>query len=385
MKHIVCIVTSTLFAIAFAIEIPVYSHKKSDKDLHVKAESKDGDILGVWNFPSSYTGKRSVVDIPVSDTNANFYAWVGDDDFKPGDPFGVSNCRDYNAIELSETSPIFVRINLLTGETDREIVYGKGSESVIRVPCDTIANSVKSCQKAKSKIEGMKKVRVRIDRFGIKTHQDGMACLLGFGADDVFFPPRVLVDKIIDLEQKSVLHEGDILDKDVLDIDWKYNKSEILSSRSAQVWNLEKGLSVLYRIVIGDDDFIHPTAMTNSMLSCVFARKFGGKHTSPRELSSSILNHKPIFNWSMYDDESWVAFKIVIIQDGDEIFSSEILRAPPRDNRGFYTWNAPLTLPNGRYTWKVSVYNALYKDNEETLRDVQVGSGWSDNAYLTID
>lgn len=366
MKHIVCIAAAAFAAIASAIEIPIYSHKKSDKQLHVQAESKGGEIYGVWHFPSSYTGKRSVVDIPVSDTNANFIAWGGDATFKPGEPFGVSNRRDYNAIDLTETSPIFGRINLLTGENDREAVYGKNSDCVLS------ANGI-------ARIEGVKRVRVRVDRYAVND------LLLGNMTYEINVPNRVLIDKVLDLDQKPFLHEGDVLDDEALDIDWLHAKSEIITSRAVDQKFGGRVSSISYRIVIGDEDFIHPTAATNVMFSTVFVRKFSETHTSPKEMSASALNNKPSFSWSMGGDESFVAFKVIVMQGGITVRESEILRAPPRDSRGFYRWNSPWSLATGNYIWKVSMYNAKFPDNEEKIESIEVGSGWSDAAGLTID
>lgn len=379
MKHIVCIAAAAFAAIASAIEIPIYSHKKSDKQLHVQAESKGGEIYGVWHFPSSYTGKRSVVDIPVSDTNANFIAWVGDATFKPGEPFGVSNRRDYNAIDLTETSPIFGRINLLTGENDREAVYGKNTESVRKVPGDFNALSINGSQNIIDRIEGMKRVRVRVDRFAVND------LILGKMIYEINVPNRVLIDKVLDLDQKPFLHEGDVLDDEALDIDWLHAKSEIITSRVIDQKFGGRVSSISYRIVIGDEDFIHPTAATNKMFSTVFVRKFSETHTSPKELSASALNNKPSFSWSMGGDESFVAFKVIVMQGGITVRESEILRAPPRDSSGYYQWNSPWTLAVGNYIWKVSMYNAKFPDNEEKIESIEVGSGWSDAAGLTID
>lgn len=366
MKHIVCIAAAAFAAIASAIEIPIYSHKKSDKELHVQAESKGGEIYGVWHFPSSYTGKRSVVDIPVSDTNANFIAWVGDATFKPGEPFGVSNRRDYNAIDLTETSPIFGRINLLTGENDREAVYGKDTDCVLST------NGI-------ARIEGVKRVRVRVDRYAVND------LLLGNMTYEINVPNRVLIDKVLDLDQKPFLHEGDVLDDEALDIDWLHAKSEIIISPAARAKFRNRISSISYRIVIGNDDFIHPTAATNAMFSTVFVRKFSETHTSPKEMSASALNNKPSFSWSMGGDESFVAFKVIVMQGGITVRESEILRAPPRDSSGYYQWNSPWTLAVGNYIWKVSMYNAKFPDNEEKIESIEVGSGWSDAAGLTID
>lgn len=386
MKHIVCIAAAAFAAIASAIEIPIYSHKKSDKQLHVQAESKGGEIYGVWHFPSSYTGKRSVVDIPVSDTNANFIAWVGDATFKPGEPFGVSNLMDYPCIDLTETSPIFGRINLLTGENDREAVYGKDTESVRKVPGDFNALSTNGSQKAINRLEGVKRVRVRVDRYAVNDF------ILGTKTHEINVPNRVLVDKVIDLDKKTILHEGDVLDDEELDIDWKNFKSEVLADRAIRQKTRGTVDYMTYRIVIGDDRFIHPTAATNAMFSTVFVRDFSGHdnfpnrtHTSPKELSASALNNKPSFSWSMGGDESFVAFKVIVMQGGNTVRESEILRAPPRDSRGFYRWNSPWSLATGNYTWKVSMYNSHYPDNEEMVDYINVGSGWSDTADLTID
>ncbi|MBR2939394.1 MAG: hypothetical protein IKC15_06005, partial [Kiritimatiellae bacterium] len=126
-------------------------------------------------------------------------------DYTPGEPFGFVRDVDVGwqgakfTVELTETSPIFGRINIRTEENDREALYGEYSDTIhIQGPTNPLP----------------RRVHIRVDRHSV----NGIP--LGIGPDQLNIDDRVLVDKYIDTNVRCVFHEGDFLDPSEFDIDW---------------------------------------------------------------------------------------------------------------------------------------------------------------------
>jgi hypothetical protein len=97
---------------------------------------------------------------------------------------------------------------------------------------------------------------------------------------------------------------------------------------------------------------------------------------SPGSKDIKVLRTNPIFKWKLPNPavpnmvhDGYTAFKIEIRKDGTTVWDSGYQRAPARDIDGIYTFEADAYIGdelknNETYTWRVSMYNAKFKDDK---------------------
>ena len=312
-------------------------------------------------------------------------------DYTPGEPFGFVRDVDVGwqggkfAVELTETSPIFGRINIQTEENDREALYGEYSDT-IRIPGPT--NPLP------------RRVHVRVDRYSV----NGVP--LGPNAGEINLPDRVLVDKYIDCNVRCVFHEGDFLNDGEFDIDWSHFEEMSANENIAHLPNHDI-TSVAYRIVVDNALMVSP-ATNNLSLACVFTRRFDAAEYRQVPLlpEEELVCHgaRPTFSWSMNGRNTYTAFQLQILSGTTVVYDSGVRHAPCMDPEGRYTWTAPISvgdqMPSGRilsahgnYTWRVAMYNAKFKPSPfvnafsaaATLRtDVNAVRDVDDNGFNAI-
>lgn len=316
-------------------------------------------------------------------------------DYTPGEPFGFVRDVDVGwqgakfTVELTETSPIFGRINIQTEENDREALYGEYSDTIhIQGPTNPLP----------------RRVHVRVDRYSV----NGVP--LGVGAGKVNLDDRILVDKYIDGDVRCLLHEGDFLREGEFDIDWSHFADEVYYSDLSSEYG-DDPIEIAYRIVV--DNSLHISPLTNNLsLACVFTRRFDAyNHRQvPYDLADVVCyGARPTFSWTMGNKNTYTAFRLQILSDSTIIYDSNIQRAPAKDENDRYVWTAPIsvgdqtpchvrgTTPRGRflsatsnYTWRVSMYNAKFKNDKwsavATLRtDVNAQRDVDDNGFNAIN
>ena len=322
-----------------------------------------------------------------------------DGDYTPGEPFGF--VRDVEVgwqgakftVELTETSPIFGRINIQTEENDREAIYGEYSDTIhIQGPTNPLP----------------RRVHVRVDRYSV----NGVP--LGIGPGKVNLVDRVLVDKYIDGDVRCLLHEGDFLGdylgEEQFDIDWSYFEDEVYYSSLSDLYG-DDPVEMSYRIVVDNALVVNP-ATNNISLSCVFVRRFDAYNARqvPYDLADVVCyGARPTFSWTMGIKNTYTAFRLQILNNATIIYDSNIQRAPAKDENDRFVWTAPIsvgdqtpcfvrgTTPRGRilsatsnYTWRVSMYNAKFKTDKwsavAALRtDVNAVRDVDDNGFNAIN
>ncbi len=351
-----------------------------------------------------------------------FYDKDGDGKYTAGEPYGVApdvmvgwNGAELQ-IELTDTSPVSARFSVKSGSSE-----GGGTGNV---PGDTASSSggstvpndrtylygieaghLNQSQVIEGKPSGGVFQRVRV----IRTLINGDPCYQWDGHNE----PRVVLDKMLNVESDAYITEADFLRDGNLDIDWEFladdlNSSVATANRTNLGLKLEDLSSVTYRVVLGDGDISNFT--TNNLLGLAFNRWFDRQ--SVYEGTDKLLSAKPVaadlgnivtvsptFKWEIPNGfNSYTAFRVKVMDASgkNEVWDSGFRQMPPRlrddnmDNGSpyHYAWKAPLIadalMDNGKkfhnssnYTYKVAIANARYKNLSENV--------WSDPQPFKMD
>ena len=321
--------------------------------------------LGDADIGAIKEGKNNM--IVVADVN-------GDGVYTPGEPFGFVRDVDVGwyggeaAVQLTRTSPVSVRMNLLTGENDREVVAGKWSATKEESGAET-AESLGD------------QVRMRVVR----------SFCNGEPADDCTY---VILDKnkYLNSEIDCFLTEADFLDRGEFDIDWTLLKEDY-----GKVLIPPDITNVEYKVVFGNEEIskVKNTSSNtfNSVSGRSFLREFDGDDYVSTAIAvaptatenNTVKTAQPTFKWRLDRGDTYTCFRIVV--DGATgsgfHYDSGILPAPCKDASGNYNWTAPLYVGdevpaiNGTgiyanmadYSWTVTMYNAKFRDG------TKVGTG----------
>lgn len=312
--------------------------------------------LGAATVGAIKEGKNNL--IVIADTN-------GDGKYTPGEPFGFVRGVDvgwYGAeaeVQLTETTPISIRMNLVTGANDREAVNGElwsatGDESSA-VESGSIADT---------------EVRVRV----VRSYFNGEAAK-GY--------TRVVLDKAKNLKSEidCFLTEADFLENGDFDIDWACLDTDFTSQLKPDITNLQ------YKVVFGNETIPEVASTSNNfkyVASKSFMREFDStpnlavaEAVSPTATADNIIKTaRPTFKWRLNHGDTYTAFRIVVKNGDTFLYDSGMQPAPCRDMNGVYTWTAPIyvgdTMPainggrgvyanNTAYTWTVTMYNAKFR------------------------
>ena len=323
-----------------------------------------------------------------------------DGEYTPGELFGV--VRGVNVgwagvkfdVELTETHPIFGRVDF-SGLNDRQIWYGSDSGNftnlVYGVP------GTEDSLPVDSSLSGGRKQRVRVDRYAV----NGMT--LGTTITQVNVPNRVIVDKWFDVGARRYLHEGDFMEAGEFDIDWTHFEEDILNSRVIDQKFGGEVISMSYRIVVDNADFVHPV-VSNRVLNVAFTRHFDStdSRTQPSDLQPIMAyGARPVFKWSMNGHNSYTAFKLRILSGSQVVYESPMTVAPFVDPDGYYVYESPVSVGDqtalgrvleraGNYTWTVSMYNSKFKSDYYATpvsftTEVNTQQDVDDHGYGTID
>ena len=314
----------------------------------VLQDSKMQVYLGEANTGYVKEGKNTVV---------AYYDLDGDGKYTMGEPMGTAIIdvgwhQGEAEIELTDTTPIITRCDLVSAVSDRLTRYGTESGDDAEV--------LQEGSLSGGKVERIRVIRTLVNNWGVQ---------------DKGIENRVVLDKEIDLDQRTYFYEGDILENGEFDIDWK-NFSEIGD-------NAGDPTEVAYRIVLGNGDI--SADGTNNLYSIVTTRHFdsSARRTRPVEVapgsqSSGVYGSRPVFKWTMkvtdsttgneYDNNSYTAFKVQVRDGSSLVYDSGIRRAPARDLNGVYTfvpdvYAGDLLAPDKNYTWRVSMYNAKFQSD----------------------
>ena len=294
----------------------------------------------------------------------------GDGEYTPGELFGFVRDVDVGwfgasfTVDVTETHPVFGRIDLKSILNDREAIYGIDSGNYTNLTYSGASGDESSG--IETSLSGGRKQHIRIDRVAINGIQ------IGLSTNQVLVSDRIVMDKWIDLEYRPYLTEADILNGDQFDIDWDHF-DEIAKDPTIKL-RFEDVYDVSYRIVVDNTTFVHP-AVSNRMLNVAFTRHFDdkGSRNIPYDLKTTVAyGAHPTFKWTMGEFNSYTAFKLRINGTGGVVYESPMTLAPAKDKDGYYVWTAPFSVgdlisaghvisPVENYTWQVSMYNAKFK------------------------
>ena len=191
---------TTLVLIA-SVFLPVYS-PKSESPLHVAAiDTNTMAVVKSWEFPSSYTGHRSVCRLPGADTNMVFHAWTGGTTYNPDtDPFGTSRGYEYPLVDVTAESPITPRFDLW--KTPLMLVATTNTVATTNMP-------------------PTEPTRVRVIRWKVDD-----APIYAMAVTN-----RVVFDKVLDPHVATMLTEEDFLGEGIHDLDWGNFYDEVVNGR----------------------------------------------------------------------------------------------------------------------------------------------------------
>ena len=303
----------------------------------------------------------------------------GDGAYTAGEPYGCVAGVDVSwkgtsaDIMLTDTTPIFTRVDPIKGLDDRSALYGTESGNY--------TNFV-----SESKPSGGVYDRIRVVRHML-IGTTGQAYVSSVGDGE----RRVLLDQHVNAAVNPWISEADFLAKGALDVDWETLYDDIVSkisngeipsaSNPSQTYRIGELIGVVYRIVIGNED-VNSGSGDSNISQVMPVRWFDSVRNLPvpqqtAEGNGVILVGRPTFSWTMpYNANGYTAFKVSVTNEtGTFKWTSDYLRMPAADANGVYTWAAPLfvgdtptgatgVFENGQtYAWSVSAYNAKYKDD----------------------
>lgn len=313
--------------------------------------SVDADANTEYEFVADISGVRNV--------KSRLTAYIDDNNngsFDPGEPFGYSSDIDPSDgkiidMEMRSTHPVFGRVKLRNAvENDRNSVFGEYA-NVRRI--DTQGDHNLS-----------RMTRVRIDYYAVNDRKVGvdMSC------EVLLLYNRVLMDKWFDLRYRDYISESDLIGEGNFDINWQH-MDEIIDDAAVLLKFGGEVESVTYRVVIDDEEFIHPTA-TNDVLSVAFVRSYDNtaKRKRAEHLRDMDVADEQRLAWSLGANDTYTAARIqfatVSGSSTNTVYNGPAFMANVRRRIGndlFYTCAVPDGIQPGNYVWRVTALNAKFK------------------------
>ena len=355
-----------------------------------------------------------------------------DGEWDPGEPFGVVRDVDVGwdgaklRIDLTRTSAITPRADLLTGEGDRAAsVYEATSTMAFTDPLflaiygtnDATRTEINAWFSNRVTVVGgigeNQSARVRVVRYGI---DDRFCASVGVGSAKDGNEQLVMLDKRFDATTRSFLCEADFLGDGEFDIDWNtlsgldfhdgfvVNESGTALGTPTTSTTMGSGprgaglvvSNMTYLVVLGDGPtYFNGSGDTNTpvcALATMVTRRFEVTRHNPvgENVETIVHNSRPTFRWSIPDEEPWAkafgssytAFKLQILKEDGKtvVYDSGVRRAPAQDKNGFFTWTAgayagdqtalgQLFGAAGNWKWRVAMYNAKFKPTAKDSRE----------------
>ncbi len=304
----------------------------------------------------------------------------GDGAYTAGEPYGCVTGVDVSwkgtsaELMLTDTTPVFARVDPIKGLDDRTVLYGTESGNY--------TNFVSASQPSGGVYD-----RIRVVRHMVIGSQ-GNAAVQDIGAG----VNRVLFDLQVSADVNPWITEANFLATGALDVDWETlyddivsridSEGKIPSSANASIkYAIGDVQGVVYRIVFGNES-VDPVGASSNMSKVMPVRWFDSKRLLPVPVSSGSGNGvvklgQPTFKWRMPNNSNgYTAFKVMIkATDGSFSWTSDYLRMPAADADGVYMWAAPVFVGdrpagatgvfanNAAYTWSISASNAKFKND----------------------
>lgn len=364
---------SPLPAAEDGVMLPIYSYDRSTSPLHVRTFTparQDGSVTPEmqWDFPASYTGQKSICWLPGATSDMAFIAWVGGDEWQPGDPFGftpAASASNVQAIALTLMSPVCPRIKLWSNTSDRKESLGEYPHTLDLdyYPCDVEADERPML--ATVPTTNCARVRVQLMKFG---SYDAI--------DDGVTNGYTLLDCKLNRERRNFIHEGDFLCGGDPDIAWSVIQSHIASNgdlsrndaamfmvnldiRDRHIWNrttdpytnIKTYPELLYRFFDSSRSAATPVSCDTS--TGAFAWRIDGE-----------------WNWAFLYGSTYTAFRIRVYSgtnaSGTALHDSGYVRMPPQEFDKTYVWKAPASWLSDLASWaswRIYTYNSRWKDD----------------------
>lgn len=357
---------------ASAAEVVVYSPRA--ESLHVSGAGH------TTAFPSAWTGHRSVCAVPGEPDDV-FEAWTGGETYSVGNPCGTSAGRIHPAIDLTDFSPIFPRVNVLTGAADRAPTIGEYVEGLY----DSVRQMSATLDEMDRLLIGLEWSRT--NRYTVATPRLGDRVRVvrwlvdGQPIYRLGVKPDVIIDKTMTSANRAFLTEADVLATGALDLDWEKLQSDVVGNRQVIRYGCAV-TNVAYLVVIGDGKvYWESIADTNSapvVLDRVIERRYSLRRTRPTPVGSSLARGVASFSFRIDDDpavarygQSYTACKVRVRRVGAsvDVWTSGVLRLPARDPAtDVYTLSsadAALTdaLASDSCTWSAAIYNSKFAND----------------------
>ena len=321
-------------------------------------------------------------------------------------------------VELTESSPVFARVNINDGSNDRVYYWGADSGDV-----DYTQVKSNDTQVAAEALSGGIYNHVRIVPYAVcGTKQDTGLYHRDFVAAVMMVTNRVVAEFNVNSIDKPYITEADFIKDGKFDIDWDlFDTSEF-----AQNTDVRKAVgdvtAVKYRIVLGKEGPVGPignldTTTVVRAFSTLIERRYESvaSRTLPTglKLKEDILfASRPTFMWRLDESTdvdgyaasaalygcSYTAFAI-LVEEVDKngvsqglVYDSGVQRVPVRNREGYFVWTAPLSAGDqtslakifrraGNYRWKVAMYNAKFHPG--SVSNILSNDGWSDYDYFS--
>ena len=309
-------------------------------------------------------------------------AWAdldGDGQYTPGEPFGCAVGVDVSwrgtsaEIELTETSVISPRMNIATGESDRDVVWGTDSGNWTNIVVGTL--------------NGGTKTRVRVIRTMYnESLVSGFPSLnIGITAEAA---NRVVLDKYVDLNAWPVITEADFITETSYDVDWGSLYTDILSHDGTNGGKLTDLQKLHFRVVLGEGTI--DLGSDNNLYRVCFSRSFDSKTfrasnvptiVSPGvNAAQEVVTPCPTFKWNMNGYNTYTAFRLQVNDASSAVVYDSGVQRAPQSADSSYAWTPSLLrvgdkTPSGKvfanqaqYTWRVTMYNSKFTTEAYSAR-----------------
>jgi len=289
--------------------------------------------------------------------------------WSPGEPYGAVANVDVGwsgtscAIELSDTAPQMIRLDLAAAITASSQGFDKVNEATDRGLVnlnkgvwDNIP-SIYPGTNMPANVSSLTKVRV------VRNWIDGSA------SNGSTSYSTVVLERDIDLSVHPTLTEADLFGDGVYDLDW----GALTRVGGAAVER------ATYRIVIGEGP-VGEYEREGNNLDLLFSNRYELRRTPTvpdAELAQIVYAGQPTFRWSHTNsiDKAYPAFclRIFAADKSTVIYDSGVQQAPARNEDGMYEWTAPvyagMATPSNvvfdtanNYYWAVSMLDAKFTE-----------------------
>ena len=334
----------------------------------VMQQNKLTIYLGAANKGAVREGRNRVVAFYDLDDNGTY---------TPGEPLGFDSNVDVGwyggsaEMELTDTSPVITRAALLSSGGGSSSSEGGSGASTDRILMWGNENG-DSTNLVIGALSGGKYQRFRVYRTLIGFADDVENNKPGWSIMSLAITNRCIVDKTLELDQRSFFYEGDVLENNELDLDWSNFYTEVMGNGNVTARGGDP-LFAVYRIVLGEGDASIDS--TNNLFEISTVRHFDANNArlapvpvAPGAQSAVVFGARPVFKWTMNRNKTYTAFRVQVTKVGSStvVYDSGLRRAPATDLDGVYTFVPDAYAGDqleaiGDYQWRVSMFNSKFK------------------------